>query len=179
MDGYRVNQALTKRRDETGPASELPSLSMKILMGSLVVLFFALFFFGRVPAATPNSSEPVVTKFVAPPYPRAAKDKRIMGTTVSEISVGLDGSVRDVRTVRAHPVFANSVRDALKQWRFRPENQEYKLEVTVSFEFDDACEGTDMHPVTAESRVSAEFPNLVHIVTGLQCVEVSDSDKKQ
>jgi TonB family protein len=152
---------------------------MKILLRSLAILFFALFSFGRVPASTPNSSDPVVMKFVAPPYPRVAKDKRIMGTTVSEISVGLDGAVWDVRTVRAHPVFANPVRDALKQWRFRPENQEYKLEVTVSFEVDDACEGTDKHPVTAESRVSAEFPNLVHIVTSLQCVEVSESGKKQ
>ena len=99
------------------------------------------------------------------------------GKTVSEIGVGLDGYVRDVRIISAHPVFANPVRDALKQWRFRPENLEYKLEVTVSFEFDDACEGTDKHPVGAESHVSAEFPNLVHIVTSLPCKEVSNSDQ--
>jgi hypothetical protein len=102
----------------------------------------------------------------------------MMGKTVSEISVGLDGSVRDVQTVRAHPVFANPVRDALKQWRFRPGQLEYELEMTVSFEFDDACEGSDKHPITAESRVSAEFPNLVHIVTSLPCKEVSSSDRR-
>jgi Gram-negative bacterial TonB protein C-terminal len=102
----------------------------------------------------------------------------MMGKTVSEISVGLDGSVRDVQTVRAHPVFANPVRDALKQWRFRPGQLEYELEMTVSFVFDDACEGSDKHPITAESRVSAEFPNLVHIVTSLPCKEVSSSDRR-
>src|SRR6266404_3618278 len=149
---------------------------MKTLLGGFTILLFGLFSLGQ--ASTSNSSDPIVVKFVAPPYPRAAKDQRMMGTTVSEISVGTDGSVRDVQAIRAHPVFASPVRDALKQWRFRAGNQEYRLEMTVSFEFDDACEGTDKHPITAESRVSAEFPNLVHIVTSLPCKEVSTSDRK-
>ena|SRR5215467_3371191 len=151
---------------------------MKTLLGGLAISLFGLFFLGQAPSPMPNSSDPIVVKFVAPPYPRAAKDQRMMGKAVSEISVGLDGSVRDVQTVRAHPVFANPVKDALKQWRFRPGNQEYELEITVSFEFDDACEGSDKHPITAESRVSADFPNLVHIVTSLPCTETSISERK-
>jgi TonB family protein len=165
--------------DESGPDSELPSLSMKTLLGSLAILFFALFIFGQAPSSSADSSDAVVMKFVAPPYPRKARDSRIVGTTVSEISVGLDGSVRKVRTIRAHQAFESPVSDALKEWRFRPGKQEYKLEITVSFEFDDACAGTDKHPLTSETRVSAEFPTLVHIVTSPQCVEVIDSKKKQ
>jgi TonB family protein len=152
---------------------------MKILLRSMAVLFFALFFFVQAPSSTPNPSDAVVMKFVAPPYPRKAIDNRIVGTTVSEISVGLDGSVREVQTVRAHQVFEKHVTDALRQWRFRPGNQEYKLEVTVVFEFDDSCEGTEKHPVTSETRVSAEFPTLVRIVTSPRCAEVFNSNKKQ
>ena len=126
----------------------------------MVWLFLLFGLLGQALSPVPHFSDPIVVKFVAPPYPRAAKDQRIMGKTVSEISVGLDGSVRDVQRVRAHSVFANPVRDALKQWRFRLGNQEYELEMTVSFEFDDACEGSDKHPITAESRVSAEFLHL-------------------
>jgi hypothetical protein len=60
----------------------------------------------------------------------------MMGTTVSEISIGPDGSVRDVQTKSSTPLFASPLRDALKQWRSIAGNQEYRLEMTVSFEFD-------------------------------------------
>jgi len=140
------------RTRESGLVSGLPSLPMKTLLGGFTILLFGLFSLGQ--ASTSNSSDPIVVKFVAPPYPRAAKDQRMMGTTVSEISIGPDGSVRDVQTIRAHPVFANLVRDALKQWRFRAENQEYRMEMTVSFEFDDACEGTDKHPISTRLNLS-------------------------
>lgn len=151
---------------------------MKSRFLKFAILFVGPFLFAQTPPPMSGSSRVVVVKFVAPPYPRAAKDKRMMGKAVSEISVGPDGSVQDVRILSAHPVFENPVRDALKQWRFSPTSQEYTLQVTVSFEFDDACEGTDKHPLTSESRVSAEFPNLVHIITSLQCTEVSTSETK-
>jgi len=121
---------------------------------------------------------PAVITFVAPAYPRAAKDVRIQGTTLTRIAIGRDGVVTEVKTIRAHPVFEGYVVEALKQWRFKPSEQEHTLEVTCSFEFtDDKCEGTDKHPITAETRVSAELPAVVHIRTGLQCMETSNAQK--
>lgn len=119
---------------------------------------------------------PSVISFVAPAYPRAARDNRMMGTTVTRITVAKDGLVSSVRTISAHPVFEKYVADALKQWRFRPSTEEHTFDVTCRFEFyDEDCE----KPLTPETQVSAELPSLVHIRTGLQCVQVSNSTSKK
>jgi hypothetical protein len=98
------------------------------------------------------------------------------GTAVAEISVARDGSL-SVQRIQAHPVFEKPVRDALERWRFGPAGQEEKLQVTVRFEFDETWEGTDKHPLTAETRVSAELPSMVHVVTGLKGLEVTNSSE--
>jgi hypothetical protein len=145
---------------------------MKLLLGSMGALFSCFFLFGQTPSSIPVCDIAVV-KFVAPPYPRTAKNFKITGRAVATIHIAR-GSV-EVQTVRAHPIFEKPVRDALAKWRFAPANQENTLEVTVSFEIDNSCEGTDKHPLTAETRVSAELPTLVHVVTGLTCFETSVS----
>jgi TonB family protein len=145
---------------------------MSSLLNTFTVLFFACLFFGQATPCGPRISTAEVVRFLAPPYPRAAKDNRIIGTTVSEVSVAGDGSISDVRTVRAHPVFETYVKDALKQWRFRPTVHEYKLKVSIIFAFDEACEGTDKDPITSETHVSADLPTAVHVVTGLKCLEL-------
>jgi TonB family protein len=123
-----------------------------------------------------DDDAPPVVHFVAPAYPRAAKDQRIMGTTVMRISVAADGTVSEVSTVRAHPVFEKYVTDVLKQWRFKPSSQAHTLEITCSFEFyDEDCD----KPLTPETLVSAELPKIVRIRTGLQCVQVPTSGAKR
>ena len=121
---------------------------------------------------------PALVTFVAPAYPRAAKDQRIIGKTLTRITVNRDGVVTEVKTISAHPVFEDYVLEALKQWRFKPSTQVHTLQVTCSFEFDGRCEGSDKHPVTAETRVSAELPTVVHIQTALQCVERSVNQER-
>jgi TonB family protein len=138
----------------------------------LLTLVSAALLFAQAPVAAEKDMPAVVT-FVAPAYPRAAKDERIMGKTLTRITVNRDGAVTDVETIRAHPVFEAYVLGALKQWRFKPSDQEHTLQVTCSFEFDDKCEGTNKHPTTSETQVSAELPTVVHVKTGLQCVESS------
>jgi TonB family protein len=151
---------------------------MRLLLGTLAGLFGWYFFLGQKPNSPP-ACDATVVKFVAPPYPRAAKDNRMMGTVVSEISVARDGSVT-IESMRAHPVFEQPVRNALAQWRFMPANQGNKLQVTIRFELDlDTCEGTDRHPLTAETRVSAELPSSVRVTTGVKCVELESSTSKK
>ncbi len=55
-----------------------------------------------------------VLNFVAPPYLRDARDKRISGRTEVSVSISKDGSVNAVRTIVAHPVFESDVLTALK-----------------------------------------------------------------
>jgi TonB family protein len=98
-----------------------------------------------------------------------------MGRTITRLSVNRDGSVNDVKTISAHPVFESYALDALKQWRFRPSNHEETIEITCLFELDQTkCEGSDLHPITSETQVSAELPTVVHIRTGVQCIERVD-----
>ncbi len=129
-------------------------------------------------AAGTENDIPVVTAFVAPAYPRGAKEQRIVGTTLTHISVNRAGVVTELRTIRAHPVFESYVVEALKKWRFMSSDKEHTLQITCSFEMDDKCEGTDKHPITSETYVSAELPTVVHIKTGLQCKENAVAQKQ-
>jgi TonB family protein len=147
---------------------------MKIVLFCIASLIFNLGVGAQAPTSELEASSAVVVRFVAPPYPRVAKDNRMMGTTVSELSVALDGSVSGVRTIQAHKIFENAVTSALKQWHFKPQNQRYKLEVTVRFEFDDGRNCTNQ----SETLVSADLPNFVRVKTGLPCETVTNSEKK-
>jgi TonB family protein len=145
----------------------------------LLILLSAPLLFPQSPSVT-GKEAPTVMTFVAPAYPRAAKDERKMGTTITRIKISPAGSVTEARTVSANPVFETYVLDALKQWRFQPLEREQVLEVTCSFEFiQDACEGTNEHPITAETYISAELPSVVHIRTGLQCVEFNSQGQRK
>ena len=92
---------------------------------------------------------------------------------MTRITVNRDGVVTEARTISAHPVFEKYVLEALKLWRFKASHREHTVQVICSFEFSDECEGTDKHPVTSETNVSAELPTALHIRTGLQCTEIS------
>jgi len=146
---------------------------------SLLTLIFVSFLFPQSPGAAEKDIPAVVT-FVAPAYPRAAIDQRIMGKTRTRVTVNRDGAVTEVKTIVAHPVFEHYVLDALKQWRFKPSDQEYTFQVLCAFEFmDKECEGNDKHPITSETHVSADLPTVVYIKTGLRCPTVDINSKKQ
>jgi TonB family protein len=145
---------------------------------ALLSLISASLLFTQAPA-TAEKDMPAVVTFVAPAYPRAAKDQRKMGKTLTRITVNRDGAVTEVKTISANAIFEDYVLEALRQWRFKPSDQEHTLQVTCSFEFiDDKCEGTNQHPITSETHVSAELPTVVHIKTGLQCVETSNTQEQ-
>ena len=103
-----------------------------------------------------------------------------MGTTVTDIKVNAEGKVSDAAIISAHPLFANYVLSALRQWLFRPSHTEYHLKVTVQFDLLDDCSGgTDQHPVTSETYVSAELPRIVYVRTSGRCTEVSNSHQQR
>jgi TonB family protein len=107
---------------------------------ALLILILASLLFAQAPA-TGVKDMPAVVTFVAPAYPRAAKDQRIMRKTLTRITVNRDGAVTEVKTIVAHPIFEDYVLEALKQWRFKPSDQEHALQVTCSFEFMDDSKG--------------------------------------
>ena len=133
----------------------------------------------QLPALT-NEGEPVVVTFVAPAYPRLAKENRIKGTAIADITVDAEGRVTNARMVSAHPVFANQVLTALKQWRLRASKSDYHLMVQVEFELTDrnCSDGTTTHPLPSETYVSAELPRTVHVKTAALCIEASSSQQR-
>ena len=145
----------------------------------LLVLLAATFLRAQTPDLAENNLPALVT-FVAPAYPRLARDNRTMGTTETDITVNADGRVSDAKIISAHPVFANYVLSALRQWQFKASHAASHLKVTVQFDLlDDCSDGTDKHPLTSETFVSAELPRIVHVRTASQCVETSDSRQRR
>jgi len=65
-------------------------------------------------------SPPTKLVHVKPIYPPIALAARKEGLVILEALVGEDGNVRDVRILRAAPLFDDAAIAAVRQWRFSP-----------------------------------------------------------
>ncbi len=139
---------------------------------ALVALLLGRLLAAQAPA-TDEKNTPVVVAFVAPAYPKAARDQRIQGVTLTEVFINPEGVVTEAKTIQAHPVFEEYVLEALKQWRFRPSEQARTLQITCRFELLPECAESSKRPIASETYVSAELPTVVHIKAGLACIQRS------
>jgi TonB family protein len=57
---------------------------------------------------------------VEPVYPDLARQARIQGTVLLDVTVNEQGEVTDVKYMRGHPLVEQAVIDAVKQWRYAP-----------------------------------------------------------
>jgi TonB family protein len=57
---------------------------------------------------------------VEPVYPMQARAQRISGSVVLQITIGTDGTVREMKTISGDSLLAASAREAIRQWRYRP-----------------------------------------------------------
>jgi len=73
-------------------------------------------------ASTVAESSLSRTRYVAPDFPRAAREKGITGWVDVQFVVRTDGSVGDANIVGAQPVgvFEQAALDAVRRWRYRP-----------------------------------------------------------
>lgn len=77
---------------------------------------------------------------VNPVFPRDAIKKGVeRGDIVAYVYVNKDGSVKEVRIIRATPprIFDREVIRALSQWRFAPDATEFIAEVPIEFKLTD------------------------------------------
>lgn len=65
---------------------------------------------------------------VSPTYPRNAKQARIQGYVVMEVTINPDGTVSNAKVVESKPprLFDRSALDAMKRWKFRPKIEDGK-----------------------------------------------------
>jgi len=75
---------------------------------------------------------------VSPQYPAEAGRARIEGAVVLLATIGVDGSVKDVRVESGLPILAQAAIDAVRQWRYKP----YMI---------------DGEPVEVDSRITINF----------------------
>jgi len=70
---------------------------------------------------TSSEFEPVAAiKKVPPIYPLVAKQTRLSGIVVVEVTVSKNGKISDLRMISGHPLFRDAAFAAVKQWVFRP-----------------------------------------------------------
>jgi serine/threonine-protein kinase len=87
-------------------------------------------------------TEPVLLEKIAPNFPPTAKALQVEGQVVLEVTVGADGTVREVEVLRSsNRVFDNFAKEALLKARYKPGErngvpESATIEVTVSFKLD-------------------------------------------
>ncbi|KFN50741.1 energy transducer TonB [Arenimonas composti] len=89
------------------------------------------------PAATPapRRTTPVGVRTPQPEYPRSAIRAGITGEVTVEISIAANGSVTDVRVIRAQPrgEFERGVINTVKGWQFEPMDAPATMQRTFTF----------------------------------------------
>jgi TonB family protein len=89
----------------------------------------------EVPADTVQT---LLLKRVAPVYPPLARQARIQGTVILNIVINKLGEVRDLQLYSGHPILAPAAIEAVKQWRYRPyeqDGQPVEIKTTVQVNF--------------------------------------------
>jgi protein TonB len=62
----------------------------------------------------------MLVKQVPPVYPPEARAEHLQGSVVLSAIIGLDGHLRNVRSVSGAPLLIPAAIDAVKQWEYRP-----------------------------------------------------------
>ena len=64
---------------------------------------------------------PAKMEQVSPIYPPAARDAKISGVVVLEVTIGADGRVFDAQVMRSIPELDQAALDAVRQWEYVPQ----------------------------------------------------------
>jgi TonB family protein len=73
-----------------------------------------------------------------PEYPPAARQFRLSGEVVVELTVGVDGKVENVVVTKGRPILNDAVLRAVRRWSFSPfmvDGHPTKVKSTLSFNF--------------------------------------------
>ena len=68
-----------------------------------------------------------------PSYPEIAKVAKLSGVVKIEVIVGADGTIKETKVIGGHPVLVESVKEALKKWKYAPSGSDTVLNLEFSF----------------------------------------------
>jgi TonB family protein len=127
-------------------------------MSSFLRTYAAAVFFGLFYIATAHGAAPTVTSGggdqavvvpsstireaahfkLDPEYPPAARQFRLGGEVVVDVTVGLDGKVENVVVTKGRPILNDAVVRAVRRWSFTPfivDGRPRKVKSTLTFNF--------------------------------------------
>ena len=79
-----------------------------------------------------------VVQKVSPTYPPMAKQLKLAGRVVVDMTVGENGAVENADVVNGNPILAGAAKTAAKSWRFQPfqdDGKSSKAIVRINFDF--------------------------------------------
>ena len=112
-------------------------MSLRTTAAALIVLSLAVSSSPCRASGQTAQSEEIVRRAktrVQPVYPELARKMNISGIVKVEVTVALNGTVREARVVGGHPVLANAALEAAKKWRFEPAATESTGIIDFKFE---------------------------------------------
>jgi periplasmic protein TonB len=101
----------------------------------------------QAPQASPSTAPvrvggsvkaPTREKQVAPVYPAKARENRVQGIVILDVTIGTDGTVTDVNILRPIQELNDAAIAAVKQWRYEPTKVDgvaVPVRMTVSLNF--------------------------------------------
>jgi protein TonB len=61
-----------------------------------------------------------VLKQSKPPYPHLAKQSRVQGVVIVEVTVGEAGQIEDVAVIEGHPLLIDAAVESVRHWKYQP-----------------------------------------------------------
>ncbi len=68
-----------------------------------------------------------------PSYPELARRMGLSGVVKIELLIGADGEIRESKVIGGHPLLADAVLKALRDWKYERAKSDTKLEVEFKF----------------------------------------------
>lgn len=91
---------------------------------------------GVVRVSDQEAQQSIVQK-VRPDFPAIAKQMKLSGRVVVDLTVAEDGKVEKADVVSGNPILGTAAKNAAKQWTFRPFQENGKVsEAVVRINFD-------------------------------------------
>ena len=80
-----------------------------------------------------QENEPKVVKKVLPAYPEVLKRMGVGGVVRVKVTIGADGSVKDVEARGGNAIFADAVAGSVRNWKYAAGERQRTAEITVTF----------------------------------------------
>lgn len=102
-------------------------------LGCLLFAWISIGTFSYSYAQTQEVQGRKLVKKVEPEYPQLAQNLHLRGFVKVQLTIATDGSVSNVTVLGGNPVLADSVTNAVKQWKYSPGPAETKTNMEFKF----------------------------------------------